>query len=63
MHLRSGSYYDYVVIGQRCILAVYGFGKGIRYDRVPPWYVADAKSVWSWRKIVESIAKFVSVII
>ena len=22
------------------------------------WYVADAKSVWSWRKIVESSAEF-----
>ena len=22
------------------------------------WYVTDAKSVWSWRKIVESSAEF-----
>ena len=25
------------------------------------WYVADAKSVWSWRKIVESSAEFIYV--
>ena len=31
-------------------------GKAI-YDR-SAWYVADAKSVWSWRKIVESSAEF-----
>ena len=30
------------------------------YDTIdrPTWYVADAKSVWSWRKIVESRAEF-----
>ena len=30
------------------------------YDTIDrhAWYVADAKSVWSWRKIVESSAEF-----
>ena len=29
------------------------------YDTIDPtWYVADAMSVWSWRKIVESSAEF-----
>ena len=39
------------------MFGVYGFGKGLRYDR-SSWYVADAKSVWSWRKIVESSVEF-----
>ena len=44
-------------IWERCILGVYGFGKGISHDR-SAWYVADAKSVWSWRNIVKSSAGF-----
>ena len=31
------------------------FEYAILYDS-STWYVADAKSVWSWRKIVESSA-------
>ena len=40
-----------------CVLVVYRFGKALWYCR-STWYVADAESVWSWRKIVESIAEF-----
>ena len=45
---------------ERCILGVYGFRKGIRYDRLA-WHVADAKSVWSWRKIIDSSTEFVCI--
>ena len=38
------------------ILCIYGFRKGIWYDRLA-WYVADANSVWSWRKI-EAVQSF-----
>ena len=38
------------------ILGVYEFGKGLRYYQ-STWYVTDAKSVWSWKKIVESSAE------
>ena len=47
----------YLANVKRCILGVYKFGKGVLYCR-STWYVADAKSVWSWRKIVESSAEF-----
>ena len=42
---------------ERSILGVYGFVKGMWYDR-SAWYVADAKSVWSWRKIVKALKSF-----
>ena len=38
-------------------MGVYGFGKGIRYDR-SACSVTDAKIVWSWTKFVESNAEF-----
>ena len=50
-----------VISTKICCLKFYarlnGFGKGLWCYR-SSWDVADAKSVWSWRKIVESSAEF-----
>ena len=47
----------YLANGKSCILGINGFGEGLCYDR-SAWHVADAKSVWSLRKIAESGVEF-----
>ena len=45
----------------KCILIfvkyIINFGKGIWYNQLA-WYVADAKSVWSWRKLLTAVQCF-----
>ena len=43
--------------GKDVLWAFMDLEKAYDYDR-SAWYVADAKSLWSWRKIAESSAKF-----
>ena len=43
----------YLANGKDVFRAFMELEKAFRYCR-STWYVADAKSVWSWRKIVES---------
>ena len=42
---------------ERCILSVYGFREGLRYDR-SAWYVADVKSVGVGGKLLEAVQCF-----